>query len=238
VAVRSSVTDELRWAADAGSLRAVLGYEVARDALQDPRGWTVRCTPRRRTRLLRLEEHVFCKVRRGGLSVARDEWRALERLASLGIRAPRPVFLACAGRTSVLGIRAVAGRPADSWIRDELRADRDDAVTAWAGDHVAGVVRRLHDAGLFYRDLYWNHLFVTGSGDPPALIDAERLLEPRVRRRRWRVKDLAGLEASWPADARAPLDALLSALDVDGDLLDAVHAKAARIRERRPKFGD
>jgi heptosyltransferase-2 len=61
---------------------------------------------------------------------------------------------------------------------------------------VAELVRRLHEAGLFHRDLYLAHIFL-GKDDTGqerlSLIDLQRIFRPLICKRRWQVKDLAQL---------------------------------------------
>jgi tRNA A-37 threonylcarbamoyl transferase component Bud32 len=77
---------------------------------------------------------------------------------------------------------------------------------------LAGLVRRLHAAGYAHRDLYTAHVFAdehAGRLDL-YLIDLARVFRPRWRRFRWRVKDLAQLHYSLPAEwKRKWWDALL-----------------------------
>jgi len=65
---------------------------------------------------------------------------------------------------------------------------------------LAALVRRLHAAGLVHRDLYASHVFLHEEGESIRLhlIDLARVFRPRLRRFRWRVKDLAQLHYSMP----------------------------------------
>jgi tRNA A-37 threonylcarbamoyl transferase component Bud32 len=67
---------------------------------------------------------------------------------------------------------------------------------------LARLVRRLHAAGFVHRDLYASHVFLDEAAGPEALylIDLARMFAPRRRRFRWRVKDLAQLAYSMPAE--------------------------------------
>jgi tRNA A-37 threonylcarbamoyl transferase component Bud32 len=211
-------------------------------------GWTVRCTPRRRT--LRIEQGGatpwFAKLRneRGGR--ARAEWRWLHRLPELGFRVPAPLCLRCERGRSLIATAAAAGRPLDALIREADALGDRAAVRRFACEVVAPMVRRLHDHGLCFRDLYWNHLLAV-SLDPragePCLIDVERVLRPRWRMTRWRIKDLAGLLSSMPVpvprtEALRFLRAYLGALQPRWRrLFRSVTQKAARIRAHRPRYG-
>ena len=120
-------------------------------------------------------------------------------------------------------------------------------MASYVVDQVAPRVRRLHDQGLVYRDLYWNHIFVEDPrrGDPPVFLDVERVVRPRWRWARWVVKDLAGLLASVPVGIevrpRFTLRFLRAyfggGLDAHRRTILAVVAKAARIRKHQPRFG-
>jgi hypothetical protein len=213
-------------------------------------GSTVRSTPDRRTVMctdLR-RRVVFAKLRRRRHRDGRRERAWLAALQKLGFAVPEPVcWLERHGR-SVLVTLAVAGRGADVlWWEHERRADLRSMV-AFACRVVAPTVRRLHDLGLVFRDLYWGHMFATGAAaEAITLLDVERVLRPRFRFRRWLVKDLAGLVASLPVrlsrtDWLRMLRSYLGPQPPAGcddwkALAAAVWAKAARIRAHRPKYG-
>ncbi len=67
-------------------------------------------------------------------------------------------------------------------------------------DRLADQVRRLHSAGLYHRDLYASHVFLSEGEDgvDVFLIDLARVIRPWLRSQRWRVKDLAQLKYSMP----------------------------------------
>ncbi len=213
-------------------------------------GFSVRTTPRRRTVLVSGEDGApwFAKIRRERGSAARREQELLRELAERGFRTPVPLGLRCEAGHSVLAMASAPGRPLDALLREALMTGGDAAerAIAFACGVVAPMVRRLHDHGLCFRDLYWNHLFAE-SLEPqrgePWLIDVERTFRPRFRRRRWRIKDLAGLLSSLPAPVRksrllAFLRASLGGLGGDWKALArAVAAKADRIRAHRPRYG-
>ncbi|MEZ5962986.1 MAG: lipopolysaccharide kinase InaA family protein [Planctomycetota bacterium] len=230
-----------------------LGYRAACDAVDDPRGLTVRSTPRRVTLMQDLvvvpgvadgssgqhrSVRLFRKVRLGAVAAAEQEWHGLDELSRRGFRVADPVFFARSGERTVVATRAVRGRPLGALFLD---AGADASLDA-ACSFVGVTVRRLHAGGLVFRDLYWNHLFATdvSLAAEPTFIDVERLLRPRWRWRRWVVKDLAGLVSSWPFADVAPVAlALVRAYlgAADRALTDAVLAKAARIRRHVPKYG-
>lgn len=211
-------------------------------------GWTVRCTPRRRTIMAELADGrvLFCKLRQGRSADARAEWRWLHLLPLMGFQVPRPVVLQQSRGRTVLCTEAVGGRPLDVlWREAEQRGGLREAI-AYACSVVAPMVRRLHDRGLVFRDLYWNHLYaeaMQGGAGEPVLLDVERVMSPRWRFERWRVKDLAGLLASLPVRLRdVDLLRLLAAyqggLQPDWAILALrVMAKARAIRAHRPRYG-
>ncbi len=111
----------------------------------------------------------------------------------------------------------------------------------------ATLVRRLHqDARMFHRDLYLAHLFLgrdRSGNEQLSLIDLQRVFRPLLRRRRWRVKDLAQLYYSAkPYCSRAEaLRFLRCYFAVDRlnkshhRLARSVAAKAARIQRRQER---
>lgn len=220
--------------------------DVLRGVAAGALGWTVRCTPRRRTVAVIGPDgrRWFCKLRWRGGRAARREWHWLHELPSRGFPCPEPVALLEDGPLSVLATRQAAGRPAQVLLAEA--ADRTDEVAAFLTTVIAPFVRRFHDAGLVHRDLYWNHLHAAALDDPapPVLLDVERVFEPRWRHRRWRIKDLAGLLSSLPPQVPAVLGERLvvSCLPEHerpgtASWVGSVRAKAARIRAHRPRFG-
>ncbi len=207
-------------------------------------GRTVRCTPRRRTVRVAGSPALFGKWRTGGRADAAREWHWLHVLPLVGLRTPRPVAWLGHPRRSVLVTEAVAGRPMDVWIAEAAEQGWLEQLGRYAVEFVAPAVQCLHRGGLVYRDLYWNHLFVTDprTSAEPVFLDVERVFRPRWRWRRWVVKDLAGLLASAPV--AIPLSLQLRFMrrygggePLDRRLLRAIARKAARIRRHVPRFG-
>lgn len=228
------------------SLVERLGYRSACDVLEDRSGRVVRDVPHRTTYATDSgDARVYRKVRTRRGQDAAAEWTALHELARLGVRVPQPVFLARAGDRSAIGMLAVPGRP----LSERLASGRLDGSTRrFLVERVAAVVRRLHTAGFVHRDLYWSHWFaerIDEDADEPYLIDVERVFRPRWRRRRWLVKDLAGLVASWPGPHAERALALRFLRAWFGGRLPrdwkrwarAVLRKAARIRRHVPRWG-
>lgn len=222
-----------------------LDYRHALDAVDDPRGTTVRATPQRWTLMQTLSSPVaggvviFRKVRVGGVAAAEREWHWLHALPRYGLQVAGPAFFARAGERSVVATFAAPGRPLAA-----LLAEVDqDAASAYACGPVVATVRRLHAAGLVFRDLYWNHLFAVDldAATAPTFIDVERVLRPRLMWRRWLVKDLAGLVAGWPFAADrdfAPRLAVAYDAAAATWLARRVEHKARRIRRHAPKYGN
>jgi len=223
-----------------------LGYRGAQDAIADRSGRAVREVPHRRTTEHELVgQRVFRKVRDRRPADARREWEALHRLAELGLVVPEPLFLAENGDQTALAMGAVPGRSLLDLLPTEPAWGREFVVAA-----VAPMVRRLHGAGFVHRDLYWDHWFAVGPVEPDgaaSLIDVERVFRPKPwLRRRYVVKDLAGLVASWPDSVRARVVGLRFLRAYCGGGLvpgwkrtaRAVLRKAARIRAHLPAHGE
>ena len=90
-----------------------------------------------------------------------------------------------------------------------LQADR--AFKNRLAADLAGLVARLHASRLVHRDLYLSHVFIDEDADGAArlcLIDLQRVIRPRLRWRRWMIKDLAALDYSTPAAAASSADRL------------------------------
>jgi hypothetical protein len=212
-------------------------------------GHTVRCVPTRRTIAAAVDgAHLFGKWRLGRGSAANAEWRWLHLLPLLGIRTAEPIVWIGDRRRSLLVTRGVAGRALDAWAVEAAHAGWLHELVDYVCREVAPAVRRLHDQGLVYRDLYWNHLFArdprrTEGSEPPVFLDCERILRPRWRWHRWIVKDLASLWASVPVPVgrgtalRFLRNYLGESLHEHRGALLAIAAKAARIRRHVPRYG-
>lgn len=225
---------------------ALLGYRGAADALEDRRGELVRETPTRCTWRTELADGtvVFRKLRTRRARDAEREWRALDTLAELGIRVPRGLLVARSGMGSALVMHACPGPALSDWI---LARGADADLAGCVLGPVLALVRRLHAAGFAHRDLYWNHLLIPDlrAHEELALIDVERLVRSRLRRRRFLEKDLAALLGSWPLAAPPRTLALRFLRGWLGGALGAgwkrlarrVLARARRIREHVPRHG-
>ena len=208
-------------------------------------GVTVRCLPTRRTvQAPSGDGRLYGKWRVGNRRAAAVEWRWLHLLPMLGLRVPQPVALLRRGRRSLLVTAALPGRAMDAWFVDAAREGWLPDLVDYACRQVAPRVRGLHERGLVYRDLYWNHVFAEdprGDG-PPGLLDVERVFAPRWRWRRWLIKDLAGLWSSLPVpvSVRSALRFLrvyLGSLQGEQALIRAIARKAAQVRRHLPRYG-
>ena len=76
-------------------------------------------------------------------------------------------------------------------------ADRREII-----DQLAKIAFRLHSNGLFHRDLYLCHVFMSRREDDRivlSVIDLGRMIRAGLRFERWRIKDLAALAYSSPS---------------------------------------
>lgn len=162
-------------------------------------------------------------------------------LAEAGLRVPVPL---AAGeedrgvrRRSFVALAELPGVPLDSLPPPTTTAERRARI-----DAVARLLRALHTAGFWHRDLYCCNLFA----DPTlglGLLDCERVdRRPGGPRLRWRVKDLAAVACSapWPTP-RERLRFLHTYLETtrltppDRRLARAVERKAERLLRRGKK---
>ena len=209
-------------------------------------GRTVRCVPSRRTLQASDRGRLLYAKRYDTARGADAEWRGLGQLADAGFDVPARVAHLEAPGASMAVYAAVPGRSLDAWAVDAVREGWLQAWIDYVVAAVAPLARRLHERGWVHRDLNLSHLFAVDPRrpEPPALIDVERVFRPRWRLRRWRVKDLASLLASCPADVPGRAKGRFLLRYADGwrrsevrALGRAVEAKAARIQRHTPRFG-
>ncbi len=215
------------------------------EALSGPTGTTLRQVPGRRTsRPAPGLIHKEFVASRG--APAREEAERLGWLASAGIAAPRALGIGRAGERSVLAMEEVLGAvPLPEALRAAAARER-----ARLCRELGALVARLHEAGLFHRDLYLEHLLVRpaeGSGPPElVLLDAGRVLRRPLRPARWAAKDLAAGLHSFPrslGDGPRRL-AFLAYCAARGltraegrHLLHALRVRRVRMERHRPRFG-
>ena len=144
------------------------------------------------------------------------EWSNIQRLAAAGIPVADPVAWGRAagpeGPRTLLAVREVRGLSLASWL-DRLTPGGDEPgphSVAQVAVAVGKAVRRLHDAGYSFPDLYAKHVFLedTGTGVPRIVfIDPARLR--RLTRRR-AAADWAALLATTETPALTHEDYLLA----------------------------
>ncbi|MGE0712301.1 MAG: lipopolysaccharide kinase InaA family protein [Planctomycetota bacterium] len=166
------------------------------------------------------------------------ELENLLALAAAGLRVPLPLAAgdedSGARRRSFVALAPLAGAPLA-----ELPAPADPAARRRLLADLAALLRALHGAGFWHRDLYACNVFVA-PGLPLGLLDCERVgRRAGLPRRRWRLKDLAALDYSlpWPSE-RERLRALRRYLGGEGPLrawARAVRRKAERLARHGQK---
>jgi hypothetical protein len=118
------------------------------------------------------------------------------------------------------------------------------ARKAFIGD-IADFIRRFHATGYRHRDLYLAHLFLSEERSL-YLIDLHRTFKPRFLSNRYRVKDLAQLHYSCPANRVGRTNRLRFYLVYaqrkkltawDKAFIRKIHAKALRIACHERKHG-
>ncbi len=195
------------------SLESMAGYRG--DQLKDHGGWrdVLRIQARddtgqpvtlfiKRIWKSRLKDGLKSLIRRGRVwSNARVEFENYRTLRAAGIDTAPPVAFGedCGlfrERFSCIITEAAGGIDLDDWLTAHPNpAERRpllDALGRW--------VRRMHDAGLAFPDLFGRHVFITG--DAPdfrfALIDVTRLDRRGTLSLYLRARDLAALNTSIP----------------------------------------
>ena len=173
------------------------------------------------------------------------EWRRLDEFRRAGLPGPPP---AAVGTDPVDGgfllTAEVPGRPLDDWLREGALDARERLRIA---TDLGRLVRRMHDAGFFHRDLYLCHVFAAREDDGSfrlSIIDLGRAGRAHRPRKRWFVKDLAALLHSVPegiddaaaaaAFVRAYTGQSEEARSVKG-LVRRVQRKARRMARHVPK---
>jgi len=168
------------------------------------------------------------------------EWSNLQRLAAAGIPVADPVAWGRAagpeGPRTLLAVREVRGLSLASWL-DRLTpggAEPGPHSVAQVAAAVGKAVRRLHDAGYSFPDLYAKHVFLEDTGgEAPriVLIDVSRLRRYTPRRG---AADLAALHATTqvPPVRKEDRLILLRAYLGDGAADGDIERLARRIKSR------
>jgi tRNA A-37 threonylcarbamoyl transferase component Bud32 len=180
-----------------------------------------------------------------GRSRALQEFQNLCRLRALGLASVEPLCCAERRRRGLLLEAVLVTRelPDALPLRERLRG-LPEAERGALVDDLAGVVRRLHDAGLWHRDLHMgNVLTVRGPDDRalPVLVDVQKLRCLRAPLPdAFRARDLAMLGASlWEAPEPGRLSRLVESYaaaarsPLPAGRLQARIDAAARRRARR-----
>ncbi len=197
--------------ANIGRFRRRLQFEVTPAGAQHP----VRVFLKRYDRPPVISQVRNWLLHHGRRSFARMECDAADELAAAGIGTPRTV--ACGEQWGLLFERRSFLMSEE--IRDAQSLERR-LPPCFAGPatpaslharrdfirRFAAFVRRFHETGYCHRDLYLSHVFCSTTGEF-SLIDLARASRP-LRRRRFRMKDLAQLHYSAPAQDVARTDRL------------------------------
>lgn len=147
---------------------------------------------------------------RAGASTALREAHFIKCLLLLGVPTVR---LLAAGqemvgpleRRSYLVTRAIPGESLERLANRVLSGGSPPPAVGRQREiirQLALIAGRLHRNGLFHRDFYLSHVFLTRNADGQIvlrLIDLARMIRNPIRRRRWAIKDLAALDYSAPS---------------------------------------
>lgn len=136
---------------------------------------------------------------------AGTEWRAIQSLKQLGLATLSPVAFGSRGwnpatRKSFIVTKEIE----DSTNLEELSAGWGQYPPKFKAKHqliseVAAVSKKMHENGIFHRDYYLCHFLLQNNGGERhrlCLIDLHRALINPLQKRRWRIKDIAGLNFS------------------------------------------
>lgn len=143
----------------------------------------------------------------GFRSEARAEFENIRAIRALGVPTMEAVTfgedaaLTGAGRSYII-VTAVPGEALERCGEEFVHrcAGMPGALEAFT-QRLAGLVRTMHQGGYVHRDLYASHVFLCEREEEVDLylIDLARAFQPRCRRFRWRIKDLAQLKYSMPS---------------------------------------
>lgn len=140
------------------------------------------------------------------LSAAEVEWRNIRAARAAGLPTMQAVIRGqeggwVGGGRSYIIVAAVGGEALSRCGEDYIRRRADRGASALIAG-LAELVGTLHASGYVHRDLYAAHIFLDDRIGRPqlCLIDLARMFAPHFRTFRWRVKDLAQLKCSMPAE--------------------------------------
>ena len=185
---------------------------------------------------------------------ALQEWRNIELVQQAGIATVPPIAF---GEQPILGLETCSFSMTEELygcipLDQLLRANFSGILSGTQRQRkqhlirqVGILARQLHGAGLFHRDFYLSHVFVSPK-DVLQLIDLQRILCRPLRAKHFRIKDLAQLNYSAsriPGITRSDRLRLLlayldrnSLLDKDKLLVRAVQKKTDRIARHDVKL--
>lgn len=132
---------------------------------------------------------------------AENEWRAVQRLKSLGVSTLHPVAYGVVGlnpatRRSYLVTQDLADTISlEDLGKQWLSQPASPAIKRALIKRVAGIAQTLHSHGMCHRDLYLCH-FLLHQNQPDlrvSLIDLHRAFSSPRLRRRWLIKDIGSL---------------------------------------------
>ena len=172
---------------------------------------------------------------------ARVEWEALWRFHEASLPTMIPVAFGESDSGSFVLTESLEPGCKLSVLAAEpsLTASRRQQLVS----EVAGLARRMHDAGIHHQDFYLGHLLcrVDQPGEPVFVLDLGRARRLRRLSRRWIVKDLAQLNYSAANLSAADRFRFLSVYlghrpgDADRPLLDRVARKSKTIARHSRK---
>ena len=182
-------------------------------------------------------------------SPAEVEFDNIEAISASGIPTMQAVICGqqwglLDAKRSYLIVTAVPGCKLEKCVSQFLDDNAEKPEVLWTFTlSLANLVRKVHEAGYVHRDLYTAHIFLNELDDRMEmhLIDLGRVFEPKCRKFRWRVKDLAQLKYSMPRTrwAEKYWDPFMQHYlgEPDGRTLRQwnrwIGAKAARMHRRR-----
>ena len=143
-----------------------------------------------------------CLTRRRIAPPAAYDFAGNVKLPEIGITVPRPIAMGAGkgwARSFVMSeelpnaeaLERLLPRGAQACGEYELLRNKPKLIM-----ELAELVRRLHQGGYYHRDLYLSHIFLCKDKqgvERLALIDLQRVFQPKVWAERWRIKDLAQL---------------------------------------------
>ena len=165
--------------------------------------------------------HTIYLKRYADPRTAEEEWLALQAVRAAGVPTMEPVAMGAGDAGGFVMVSGVPGEALERCLGDLLARRGRDAVAMTALARALGrLAGQLHAARLAHRDFYTSHIFLDELDrllEPVVfpephqekaaaawcalyLIDLARVFRPRWRQWRWRVKDLAQLKFSLPAE--------------------------------------